>query len=78
VDEVYNYTWRSRKSRVLLEADKPEGEKAVAWIGTWEKSRVVVIQLEHGREAHENPNFRKLLRNAILWAAGKLPDGSSR
>jgi len=78
VDEVYNYMWRSPKSRVLLEADKPEGEKAVAWIGPWEKSRVVVIQLGHGREAHENPNFRKLLRNAILWAAGKLPDGGSR
>lgn len=74
VDEVYNYMWRSPKSRVLLESDKVEGEKAVAWIGPWEKSRVVVIQLGHGHEAHENPNFRKLLRNAILWAAGKMPD----
>jgi len=78
VDEVYNYMWRSPGARVLLEADKPEGEKAVAWIGPWEKSRVVVIQLGHGREAHENPSFRKLLRNAILWAAGRLPEGSSR
>jgi type 1 glutamine amidotransferase len=72
VDEVYNYMWRSPKSRVLLEADRPEGEKAVAWIGPWEKSRVVVIQLGHGREAHENAAYRKLVRNAILWAAGKL------
>ena len=71
VDEVYNYLWRSPKSRVLLEADRPEGEKAVAWIGPWEKSRVVVIQLGHGREAHENANYRKLVRNAILWAAGR-------
>ena len=38
----------------------------------WEKSRVVVIQLGHGREAHENPTYRKLVRNATLWAAGKL------
>jgi type 1 glutamine amidotransferase len=72
VDEVYNYMWRSPKSRVLLEADRPEGEKAVAWIGPWEKSRVVVIQLGHGREAHENPKYRQLVRNAILWSAGKL------
>jgi type 1 glutamine amidotransferase len=76
VDEVYNFMWRSPKSRALLEADKPEGEKAVAWIGPWEKSRVVVIQLGHGREAHENPQFRQLLRNAILWAAGRMPDSS--
>jgi type 1 glutamine amidotransferase len=72
VDEVYNYMRRSPKSRVLLEADRPEGEKAVAWIGPWEKSRVVVIQLGHGTEAHENPKFRQLVRNAILWSAGKL------
>jgi type 1 glutamine amidotransferase len=71
-DEVYNYMWRAPNSRVLLEADKPEGEKAVAWLGPWQKSRVVVIQLGHGREAHENLMFRKLLRNSILWAAGRL------
>jgi len=72
VDEVYNRMWRSPKSQVLLEADKPEGEKAVAWIGPWQKSRVVVIQLGHGREAHQDPNYRKLLRNAILWSAGRI------
>ncbi len=73
-DEVYNYMWLSPKSHVLLQADRPEGEKAVAWIGPWRKSRVVAIQLGHGREAHENPNYRKLVRNAILWAAGRIPD----
>jgi type 1 glutamine amidotransferase len=72
-DEVYNYMWRSPKSQVLLEADRPEGEKAVAWIGPWQKSRVVVIQLGHGKEAHENPAYRKLVRNAILWAGGRNP-----
>ena len=72
VDEVYNFMWRSPKTKVLLEADKPEGEKAVAWIGPGDHSHVVVIQLGHGREAHENPNYRKLVRNAILWSAGRL------
>jgi len=72
-DEVYNYMWRSPKTRVLLEADRPEGEKAVAWIGPWQKSRVVVIQLGHGKEAHENPAYRKLVSNAILWAGGRNP-----
>jgi type 1 glutamine amidotransferase len=31
----------------------------------------VVIQLGHGKEAHENANYRKLVRNAIVWAAGR-------
>jgi type 1 glutamine amidotransferase len=70
-DEVYNFMWRSPKTQVLLEADRPEGEKAVAWIGPWQKSRVVVIQLGHGREAHENPAYRKLVRQAIQWSAGR-------
>ena len=72
-DEVYNFMWRSPKSQVLLEADRPEGEKAVAWIGPWQKSRVVVIQLGHGKEAHQNASYRKLVRNAILWSA-KRPE----
>ena len=43
----------------------------VAWIGPCATSRVVSIQLGHDRHAHGNPAFRKLVRNAILWAAGK-------
>jgi hypothetical protein len=35
--------------------------KAVAWIGPWEKSRVVVIQLGHGKEAHD-ANYRRLVQ----------------
>jgi len=31
-DEVYNFMWRSPKTIALLTADKPEAEKAVAWI----------------------------------------------
>jgi hypothetical protein len=43
----------------------------VAWIGPSEKSRVVAIQPGHGKEAHENANCRRLVRNAIVWATAK-------
>jgi type 1 glutamine amidotransferase len=33
---------------------------------------VVYIQLGHDRNAHLNPIYKKLVRNAILWSAGKL------
>jgi type 1 glutamine amidotransferase len=72
VDEVYNRLWLSPKVHVLLTTNHPESQGPVAWISPYEKSRVVYIQLGHGREAHENPVFRKLIRNAILWAAGKV------
>ena len=69
-DEVYKHMWMSPKVQVLLEADHPLSDKAVAWVSPYPKSRVVFIQLGHGSEAHRNPAYRKLVRNAIAWAAG--------
>lgn len=71
-DETYKGLWISPKVRVLLETDNPTSDGPVAWISPYEKSRVVYIQLGHDRNAHLNPNYQKLIKNAILWAAGKL------
>jgi type 1 glutamine amidotransferase len=71
VDEVYNHVWLSPKIQVLLETNHPLSEKPVAWICPYQKSRVVYIQLGHGRQAHENPAYRKVVRNAVLWAAAR-------
>ena len=69
LDETYGGMWISPKSRVLLESANATGDKQVAWIGPYDKSRVVAIQLGHGPEAHRHPAFRKLVANAIRWAA---------
>lgn len=70
-DETYKGLWISPKVKVLLETDHPLSDKAVAWIGPYEKARVVYIQLGHDRNANLNPNYQRLVRNAIRWAAGK-------
>lgn len=70
-DEAYKGMWHSPKSTVLMETDNPNNDKEVAWIGPWQKSRVVAIQMGHGPGAHLDPGYRRLVRNAILWAAGK-------
>jgi type 1 glutamine amidotransferase len=70
-DEAYKGLWRAPGLQVLLTTDHPASDAAVAWIGPHPKSRVAVIQLGHGREAHENPWFRRLVRQAILWSAGR-------
>ncbi|MBI1786768.1 MAG: ThuA domain-containing protein [Acidobacteria bacterium] len=72
LDETYNGMWISPNSRVLMETDNPNSNKPVVWIGPWRKSRVAVIQLGHGPAAHRDPGYRKLVHNAILWAAGRL------
>lgn len=69
-DEAYGKIWVSPKAKVLLETKHPESQGPVAWISPYPRARVVYIQLGHGREAHENPVYRKLVRNAIFWAAG--------
>jgi len=55
---------------ILAETDHPLADRPVAWIGPHRKSRVAVIQLGHGPEAHRNPGYQKLVRNAVRWAAG--------
>ncbi|HBY63511.1 MAG TPA: hypothetical protein DEH78_27110 [Solibacterales bacterium] len=70
-DETYKHLRIEPTNQILLTTDHPTSDGPVAWISAYKKSRVVVIQLGHGREAHENPVLREILRRAILWSAGK-------
>lgn len=72
LDETYKNIWISPKVTPILKSDHPTSDGTVAWISPYEKSRVVYLQLGHDRNANLNPNYQKLVRNAIQWAAGKL------
>lgn len=72
LDETYKNMWISPEAKVLLRVDHPTSDGPVAWISPYSKARVVYLQLGHGREAHVDPNFQRLLRNAIRWSAGRL------
>lgn len=71
-DETYKGMWISPDVDVILKTDNPTSDGPVAWISPYEKSRVVCIQLGHDEQAHRHPTYRKLVRNAILWAGGRL------
>jgi type 1 glutamine amidotransferase len=66
-DEAYGNLWVSPKVQVLLETDHPLNGKQIAWIGPYQKSRVVYIQLGHGSPSHAHPVYRKLVHQAIHW-----------
>ena len=70
-DETYHGMWISPEVKVLLKTSEPTSDGPLVWISPYQKSRVVYIELGHGREAHINPNYRTLVHNAILWAAGR-------
>lgn len=71
-DETYQGMWFSPSIRPLLKTTHPKSDPTVAWISPYAKSRVIVIQPGHGKEAMENAGYRRLVRNAILWAGGRL------
>jgi type 1 glutamine amidotransferase len=71
-DETYKGMWFSPRNQVLMRSLDPSSDGPVVWIGRSKTSRVVNIELGHDHMAHRHPGYQRLVRNAILWSAGKL------
>jgi hypothetical protein len=71
VDEVYGGVEILPKVKPLLSTTHPKSMRYLAWINHYENSDVIYIQLGHGPSAYSNPNFRKLIRQAIEWSSGQ-------
>ena len=71
-DEVYRSMWHSPKIKVLMETDHPLNDRPVVYVGPHPKARSVYIQLGHSAETYHHPGYRRLVHNAIFWAAGRL------
>ena len=68
-DEIY-WGFRVRPDVTpLISTTHPKSGKPLAWTRAQGKSRVVYIQLGHGPEAFENPNYRRLVSQSITWVA---------
>lgn len=72
VDETYKGMRISPKVVPLLEIAHPDGDRLVGWVSPYPSSRVVYLQLGHGEPAHRSAAYRDLVRNAVLWSAGRL------
>jgi type 1 glutamine amidotransferase len=70
-DEAYKNLRMSPKIRPLLTTDNPTSDHNLAWVGPLEGTKVVAIQLGHGTSAFNNPSYKTLVHNAVVWAAGK-------
>jgi type 1 glutamine amidotransferase len=71
-DETYKRMWISPDVRPLLTTDNPNSDSTIAWVSPYPKSRVVYVQLGHGRGSFFHPSYRAIVHNAILWTAGRL------
>jgi len=66
-DETYKGFDCTEDVHPLLTTDDPESSKVIAWSKTYEKARVVFIQSGHDHTAWDNPNYQRLVRQAIRW-----------
>ncbi len=71
VDEVYKGVKMLPNIIPLLSTYHPNNMKYVAWINHCGNSDIAYIQLGHGPSAYSNPSFRKLIKQAIEWAANQ-------
>jgi type 1 glutamine amidotransferase len=78
IEETYKGMWISPANQVLLRTDNPTSDEAVAWISPYPHSRVVYIEMGHDRKTHLHPGYRQLVKNAILWTAGRLGQADFR
>lgn len=69
LDEVYSKYLVRPGVKPLLTVDHPLSGKVIAWTHSFGKAPVVYILLGHGPSSYNNPNYQKLVANAIRWAA---------
>ena len=72
VDEAYLGMWHAVGIKPLMEVDHPLNDKPVVYLGPHPVARVIYIQLGHGEDTMRHPGYRKLVHNAVLWAARKV------
>lgn len=69
LDEVYGNTEILSRVTPLLTANHPQSSKTIGWTHKIENSRIVYIQPGHDKNAWFNPDYRKLVRQAIAYVA---------
>jgi len=68
VDEAYGNIYVNPDVHVLLTTDNPHSTKEVAWTWNYGNSRVFVTLLGHDDRVFSDPNYRRLIQQAIRWA----------
>jgi uncharacterized protein len=66
-DETYKGLYVEDGVAPLLTTDEPTSTSIIGWSKTYGKARVVTLQSGHDVPTFENPNYRKLLKQAIEW-----------
>jgi type 1 glutamine amidotransferase len=70
-DETYKGYYVEEGVTPLLTTGEPSSTPTIGWAKKFGKSKIVVLQSGHDVPTFENPNFRKLLKQSIIWVSKK-------
>lgn len=70
-DETYKGYYVEDGVTPLLTTDEKSSNPVIGWTKSYGKAKVVVLQSGHDVPTFQNPNFRKLLRQSIIWVYRK-------
>jgi len=68
-DETYKGYYVADDVTPLLTTDEPSSTPVIGWAKTYGKARIVVLQSGHDAPTFADQNYRKLLKQAVLWVA---------
>jgi type 1 glutamine amidotransferase len=66
-DETYKGYYVEPGVTTLLETDEQSSNPVIGWAKKYGKARVVTLQSGHDVPTFMNPDFRKLLKQSIVW-----------
>ena len=71
-DEGYKYCSFEKNNHVLFTTNHPDCDETIGWVRNFGEAKVCGIMLGHDSAAYKNPNYRRLVAQAIRWTAGRL------
>jgi len=77
-DETYKGFYVSDDVTPLLTTDEPSSTPVIGWAKTYGKARIVTLQSGHDVPTFQNPDFIKLLKQAIEWVYQGAPPAAAR
>jgi len=69
VDETYTMKNAGTDSKILITANHPKSMESIAWVRKYKNSPVFCFESGHDNSTFSNGNFRKIVKQAIVWLA---------
>lgn len=71
LDETYGNVYIRPTVHALLKTGHPTSNPVIGWTNDYENARVAYLQLGHDSHAFNHPDYRRLVVQAIRWAADR-------